>query len=55
MRKRMLINYIVTILLSALITGALASYFIKDIYIREKREKLQTNISLIENNLEENY
>lgn len=55
MRKRMLINYIITILLSALITGALASYFIKDIYIREKQQKLQTNISLIEDNLEENY
>lgn len=55
MRKKMLINYIITILLSALITGALASYFIKDIYIREKQGKLQTNISLIEDNLEENY
>ena len=55
MRKKMLINYIITILLSALITGALASYFIKDIYIREKQQKLQTNISLIEDNLEENY
>lgn len=55
MRKKILINYIITILLSALITGALASYFIKDTYMKEKQEKLQTNISLIQNILEENY
>ena len=55
MRRKILINYIITILLSALITGALASYFIKDTYMQEKQEKLQTNISLIQNILEESY
>lgn len=55
MRKRILTNYIVTIILSALITGALASYYIKNIYIGEKEDKFQTNILLIENNLIKNY
>ncbi len=55
MRKRILSNYIITILISALITGALASYFIKNIYLTEKKDKLQSNITLIKNNLEEKY
>ncbi len=55
MRKRILTNYIVILILSALITGALAFYFIKSSYISSKEEKLHTNINLIENLLRENY
>lgn len=55
MRKRILTNYIITLLLSALITGALAFYFIKYSYKGAKEDKLLTSITLIENILIENY
>ncbi len=55
MRKRILTNYIMILILSALITGALAFYFIQSSYIDVKEEKLITNINLIENTLRENY
>jgi len=54
-RKRILKNYIIILILSALITGALAFYFIKTSYIRNKEEKMLTNIRLIEQGLNENY
>lgn len=55
MRKRLLINYIITLVLSALITGALAFYFIQTSYFDSKEEKLITNLNLIEGILKENY
>lgn len=55
MRKRILTNYIIILILSALITGALAFYFIKSSYIGNKEEKLLTNITLIEQQLSESY
>lgn len=55
MRKRILTNYIIILILSALITGALAFYFIKSSYIENKEEKLLTNIILIEQQLSERY
>lgn len=55
MRKRLLLNYIIILILGALITGALAFYFIHSSYTISKEDKLLTNISLIENVLEENY
>ena len=38
MRRRILINYVVTLILSALITGALAFYFIESSYLDSKEE-----------------
>lgn len=55
MRRRILINYVVTLILSALITGALAFYFIESSYLDSKEEKLKTNINLIEGILQDNY
>lgn len=55
MRKRILANYIIILILSALITGALAFYFIENSYIDNKEEKLATNINLIESVLTEKY
>lgn len=55
MRKRILTNYIIILILSALIIGALAFYFIKSSYIGNKEEKLLTNITLIEHTLSESY
>lgn len=55
MRKRILTNYIGVLILSSLITGVLAFYFIQSSYIDSKEEKLITNISLIESTLMEKY
>lgn len=55
MRKRILTNFIIILILSALITGALAFYFIKRSYTGNKEEKLLTNITLIEQQLSETY
>lgn len=55
MRKRILANYIVILIISALITGALAFYFINTSYTNNKKDKLLTNSILIENVLEKNY
>lgn len=55
MRKRILRNYITILIISALLTGALAFYFINNSYTDSKKEKLQTNMALIENDLETRY
>lgn len=55
MRRRILGNYIIILIISALLSGALAFYFINSSYINSKAEKLSTNISLIENNLKNTY
>lgn len=55
MRKRILRNYITILIISALLTGALAFYFINNSYTDSKKEKLQTNMTLIENDLETRY
>lgn len=53
MRKRILTSFIIILLASALVSGALAFNFIKISYINNKEEKLLSNISLIENALNE--
>ncbi len=53
MRKRILTNFIFILLVSALISGALAFNFIKDSYIKSKEEKLLSNINLIKGTLDE--
>lgn len=55
MRKRIMTNYIIILIISALVTGALAFYFIEKNYIDNKEEKLLTNIALIESTLKERY
>lgn len=55
MRRRILGNYIIILIISALLTGALAFYFINTSYRDSKMEKLSTNISLIENSLDNRY
>ncbi|NMB27481.1 MAG: HAMP domain-containing protein [Tissierellia bacterium] len=55
MRKRILTNFIVILLASALTSGLLAFNFIKSNYIKNKEEKLLTNINLIEDALNQKY
>lgn len=54
LRKRILTNFIVILLASALVSGALAFNFIKSSYIKSKEEKLLSNINLIKNTLDQN-
>lgn len=51
MKKRILTNFIIILLASALISGVLAFNFIKKNYIKSKEEKLLTNMNLIEDAL----
>lgn len=51
MRKRILTNFIIILLASALISGVLAFNFIKMSYMKSKEEKLLSNINLIEDAL----
>lgn len=55
MRKKILLNYIIILVVSALITGALSFYFIGNNYASGKEEKLVTNIALIDEILREGY
>ncbi|MGN9165838.1 ATP-binding protein [Tissierellaceae bacterium HCP3S3_D8] len=54
MRKRILVNFIFILLVSAFISGALAFNFIKSSYIKSKEEKFLSNINLIKNTLNDN-
>lgn len=51
MKKRILINFMIILLVSALISGVLAFNFIKNNYTKSKEEKLLTNMNLIEDAL----
>ncbi|HEY4543408.1 MAG TPA: histidine kinase dimerization/phospho-acceptor domain-containing protein, partial [Tissierellaceae bacterium] len=52
MRKRLLTNFIFVLLISAVVSGALAYSFIKTSYLTSKEEKLMSNINLIMNSLD---
>lgn len=55
MRRRILTNNIIIIIISALITGALAFYFIRFSNLQNKEEKLLSNLNLIENTIKSEY
>lgn len=53
MRRKILTNFIVVLLVSSLVTGALAFNFIESSYKKVKEEKLLSNINLIGSTLKE--
>lgn len=55
MRKKILLNYILILIISSLLTGYMAYYTIKGNYFESKEEKYISNIRLIESSILENY
>ncbi|GEM_PF-3184236 len=55
MRKKILLNYILILIISSLLTGYMAYSTIKGNYLENKEDKYVSNIRLIESSILENY